>query len=385
MRFILNSFLFFVMFYSTNALAEVYRPMPVFKGDKLLIVSQPPEREPVASLVTIRELDTYYIRLLVSLKRGLPELDAQSSIKLGQLYLLRTNAKMTQAQQASYQPANVMFDNAVSSAVDKVCHQWRVVEGENEYEYINTALVIKIQNKEAPMPRGQQLIPSSMSSSFPTKMIKLYQQVLAEYVSRWNSVMYAECKRLSGAPDINRIPPVKPTHKAIGNTVFILDEAPFIEPRSNTQSDLQKAIYQIRLAQAMRQKNVELDVQNAIRQQQTYFLGMKWVMVGDWFGPGAPPKNFRPRVVSYGIEEGNIDQEEAEKLAKVCPIRMLEGRDDLYAGLWGNVDLSNNPNSQAIQRHERLMRQSLQRIRTYEKRWNQTMLPICREKLKKQN
>jgi hypothetical protein len=382
MRFILNSFfLFFSLFYSINALAEVYRPMPVFKGDKLLIVSQPPQREPIASLVTIVELDAYYSRLLVMLRRGQPEADARYFANQGQLYLLQTNAKMTHAQQANYQPANVMFDSAVSSAVDKVCHQWRVVEGESEYEYINRPLVTKIQNKEAAMPRGQQLIPSSMSSYFPTKMIKLYQLALADYVSRWNGVMYAECKRLSGAPDINHIPPVKPTHKVIGNTVFILDEAPFIDPRSNTQSELQKAIYQIRLAQAMRQKNVNTDVDAAIRQQQTYFLGMKWVAVGDWFGPGAPPKNFRPRVVSYGIEEGDIDQEEAKKLAKVCPIRMLEGRDALHAGQWGSVDLGNNP--QAIQRNDQLMRQSLQTIRTYEKRWNQTILSICRAKLKK--
>lgn len=379
--------LVFSNFYLPQALAEVDSDLPVFKGDSLLIVSQPPKREPRSSFITVRELDAYYGQLLVALKRRQPEADALYFAKKGQRYLLRTNAKMTRGQQLKYQPIEVLYDNAVSAAVNRVCswvYNTRAVEGEADSDYMDFPRLTKIHNKQELAPKGEGLLPISLTptASYPTKMAKLYQQVLADYVSRWNSVMYVECKRIGGAPDITKIAPVKVTHKPIGNTVFILDELPFTEPRPKTQSELERAIYGLRLAKAMRQKNVGADVQAAISQQQTYFLGVRVEVVADWFGRGVRPKNFKPRSISYRIEDGDIDAEEVNKLARVCPIRMLEGRDMSNSGQIGTIDFSNYPNVQYDQPHAAEMRQLFKNIRNYEKRWNQLMLPVCREKLK---
>lgn len=385
--FLIKCFLVLNALYPLKSLAEVQSALPVFKRDSLLIISQPPKPEPNSSFITVRELDAYYGQLLMALKRRQPEADARYFVNQGQRYLLQTNAKMTGEQQSKYYPAE-LSDNAIYNAINRVCpwaYSRRSVEGETDSSYINVPRLTKIHNKQELAPKGETLLPVSLipTASYPTKMYKLYQQVLADYVSRWNSVMYVECKRLGGAPDINKIAPVKVTHKLMGNTVFILNELPFTEPRPKTQSDSERAIYGIRLARAMRQKNVEADVQTSIHQQQTYFLGMKSVAVGDWFGRGPRPKNFKPRYISYHIEEGDIDPEEAKKLARVCPIRMLESRDVVGSGQIGTVDFTNYPNAQ-YQPHEAEMRQFFKSIRNYEKRWNQTMLPICREKLKKQ-
>lgn len=378
--------LVFSNFYLPQALAEVDSDLPVFKGDSLLIVSQPPKREPRSSFITVRELDAYYGQLLVALKRRQPEADALYFAKKGQRYLLQTNAKMTRGQQLKYQPIEVLHDNAVSAAVNRVCpwaYNTRVVEGEADSNYMDFPRLTRIFNKQELAPKGEKLLPISLTptASYPTKMFKLYQQVLADYVSRWNGVMYVECKQLGGAPDITKIAPVKVTHKPIGNTVFILDELPFREPRPKTQSELERAIYGLRLAKAMRQKNVGADVQAAISQQQTYFLGVRVEVVADWFGRGVRPKNFKPRSISYRIEDGDIDAEEAKKLARVCPVRMIEGRDVLSYGQVGTIDFTNYPNAHT-QPHTAEMRQLFKNIRNYEKRWNQLMLPVCREKLK---
>lgn len=381
-------YLVFITFYPPQSLAEIYSELPVF-GDRLFIVSQPPKREPHSSFVTVRELDAYYGQLLIALKRRQPEADALYFVKKGQRYLLQTNAKMTREQQIRNQPTEVLVDNAVSEAVNRVCpwaYNTRIIEGEADSQYIDFTRLTKILNKQELAPKGEKLLPISLTptTSYPTKMVKLYQQVLADYVSRWNSVMYAECKRIGGAPDITKIAPVRVTHKPIGNTVFILDELPFAEPRPHTQSELERAIYGLRLAKAMRQKNVETDLKTFIRQQQTYFLGMRIEAVADWFGSGVRPKSFKPRYISYRIEEENIDDEEVKKLARVCPVRMLEGRDVLHSGQIGTIDFTNYPNAQSAQPHAAEMNQLFKNIRNYEKRWNQTMLPICREKLKKQ-
>lgn len=385
--FLITCCLVFSSFYPLKSLAEVHSDLPVFKERNLLVVSQPPKREPRSGFITVRELDAYYEQLLVALKRRQPEVDALYFAKKGQRYLLQTNAKMTREQQIKNQPAEVLNDNAVSAAVNRVCpwaYNTRGVEGEADSSYMDFPRLTKIFNKQELAPKGEKLLPISLTptASYPTKMVKLYQQVLADYVSRWNSVMYVECKRLGGAPDITKIAPVKVTHKPIGNTVFILDELPFSEPRPKTQSELERAIYGIRLAKVMRQKNVETDARVSIHQQQTYFLGVKWVTVGDWRGSGAPPKNLVLRSISYGVEEGSIDSEEVKKLARVCPVRMLEGRDMPNSGQIGTIDFKNYPNAQDAQPHAAEMRQLFKNIRNYEKRWNQIMLPICREKLK---
>lgn len=385
--FLMICFLTFSVFYPFKSFAEVYSALPVFKGNSLLIVSQPPKREPRSSFITVRELDTYYGQLLVALKRRQPEADALHFAKKGQRYLLQTNAKMTKGQQLKYQPTEVLYDNAVSAAVNRVCpwvYNTRAVEGEADSDYMDFSRLTKIHNKQELAPKGEALLPISLTptASYPTKMAKLYQQVLADYVSRWNSVMYAECKRLGGAPDITKIAPVKVTHKPIGNTVFILDELPFSEPRPKTQSELERAIYGIRLAKAMRQKNVAADARLSIHQQQTYFLGVRVEVVADWFGRGVRPKNFKPRSISYRVEDGDIDAEEVSKLARVCPIRMLEGRDMLGSGQMGTIDFTNYPNLQYAQPHAAEMHQLFKNVRNYEKSWNQIMLPVCREKLK---
>lgn len=368
--------------YPLQSLAEVSSPTPIFKGDKLLIVSQAPKSEPLAKFITLRELDSYYENLLFALKRRQPERDASYFAAKGQRYLLQTQAKMTRDQQARYQPAE-LYDGAVQNVVNRVCPRMRIVEGEADSHYIDFSRLARVINKQEPAPQSQQLLPIELSptATYPTKMFKLYQLTIAEYVSRWNGVMYTECKRVGGAPDINRIPPVRVTHKVVNNTVFILDEPPFTNPRTNDQSELRRAIYNIRLARAMRQKNVEADLQAAIRQQQTYFLGQKWEAVADWFGPGPRPKNFVPRHISYGVEEGNIDAEEVAHLAKVCPVRVLEGLDSLSSGQWGTIDFANPV---GVQPHHEEMRQLSKNTRDYERRWNQVMLSICREKLNKQ-
>lgn len=386
MRFLLSNCILFLTCFSISSYVLASKellPVVAFKSDRLLITSQPPQKEPRNGFITILEINQYYGKLLAALRQRNPEADARYFANKGQLYLLQTNSPMTRQQRVKYYPAE-LSDSAVFEAVNKVCpsgYGTRIVEGENIYDYINLPRLAKIQNKQEKAPAGEQLIPLRDTSYYPTQTIKTYQQVLAGYASRWNSIMYTECKKAGGAPDINNIPPVKVTHKMINNTLFILDETPFTDPRAATKSDLQKAIYTTRLAQAMRQKNVDTDVQNAIHQQQTYFLGVRYEAVGDWFGPGPRPKNLVLRSVSYGIEEGNIDTEEVKKLARVCPIRMIEGRDLLQSGQIGTIDFTNYPNAQHSQPHAAEMRQLFKNIRNYEKRWNQSMLAVCRGKL----
>lgn len=382
--FLITCCLVFSSFYPLKSLAEVHSDLPVFKERNLLVVSQPPKREPRSGFITVRELDAYYEQLLVALKRRQPEVDALYFAKKGQRYLLQTNAKMTREQQIKNQPAEVLNDNAVSAAVNRVCpwaYNTRGVEGEADSSYMDFPRLTKIFNKQELAPKGEKLLPISLTptASYPTKMVKLYQQVLADYVSRWNSVMYVECKRLGGAPDITKIAPVKVTHKPIGNTVFILDELPFSEPRPKTQSELERAIYNMRLARAMREKNVNYDLQKAIGKQDTYFLGERVIAISR-----AHSRVYSARSIHYNVEEGGIDLEELKKLVTVCPIRVLEGRGLLVSGDWGTIDFTNYPNAQQSQPHAAEMRQLFKNIRNYEKRWNQTMLPICREKLVKQ-
>ncbi|MEZ5535575.1 MAG: hypothetical protein R3F02_08110 [Thiolinea sp.] len=302
---------------------------------------------PVEKLKDPKTVTAKYAALSRALRKRNPQADALHFFNKGQRYSLITNATMTYKQQERNYPGE-LHDPVISRAVEKVCPQKVLfLEGENDfdYEYIR------------PKP----------------KSVQAYQLDQAEYVSRWNETLYRECRRLGKAPDLQNIPPVKATHKIVSRLVFIIDEAPFTEPRSPYGGEISQAIYTIRLARAMAQKNPVTEAKNALARNEVYLLGQRWVAVG-----------MSGRFISFGMEEDpSITYEESQALNRACTVRMLEGYDLIRGGQSGSVDLSSRPDTQKVEQHHELTRRLSDTMTHYNRAWNRIMLPACRARLKR--
>lgn len=142
------------------------------------------------------------------------------------------------------------------------------------------------------------------------------------------------------------------THTVVGDTLFILNEKPFTNPRPNTD----KHYYQ-KLEFAIKQKNPKVDLKQAVGKGEYYFLAkLRNIRL-----LGGPRRNYTPPApITYATLYGISDH--TEQLAfykKVCPPKLIEGNfrasDTLTPTIYNN----------------------------YATQWNKELLPLCKARAEK--
>ena len=308
-------------------------------------------KDPRQLLITMEAMDAYFKEMNILLKNRSPEQAAQTIFKSQPGFLLEPTV---------FEGLYPKLPNENSSdqyTVSKVCPMKRLEGNSDPLAYVDLLKLDAIANKKQAAPRGT-LIRYKLETRYLTvpDSTRSYEKQAAEFARRWNKVMLPLCMQRAGILDLSTNRPVQATHQVIGDTLFILNEKPLLNPKKQDLSPKEERTYQARLKQALERKNPEAEAQQAIAKKQLYLLG--WIQ-NIYFDVRSPNVR-RPTRIDltdyYGI---NLPYQEKALLKKACPTKVLEGNST--QGQFSFIKLYTD----------------------YATRWNQQMLGACRAKLKK--
>ncbi len=209
------------------------------------------------------------------------------------------------------------LNNFLYSSYQKTCPV-KTLEGSYPDYYVDRNTLEKIEKSKLPKPPGELL--RWQGNVQRTAIVEAYLKEARQYGEKWARLMQPLCLKKAGVPHKSTLPPVKATHQVIGNTVYILDETTFRTPHYER---IHETLYRERIRTAIRQKNPVTDATEAISRKEAYLLSTAGMSV-----------------------------EERDLILRVCPVKKMEGED------YTNNYLFN----------------------AYKLRWNQLMLPVCRNK-----
>jgi hypothetical protein len=376
---------------STTDTASAVRHTFTGRGDDLVYIPDGTTAQPAPQKFATREaLSSHYQGMTEVLATWNPEADAALAIKEQRFYLI--GASYTDKTNLRTDEPDLAFIGINDRGnVEKACPTHYIET--SWLTQIDEERLKRIHRKQEVRPTGTLLQTFATDGSLETIVNEIpgndnFSLAAFRYAQRWNKLMLLSCMKQAGTPDLNNIPPVKVAHKVVGDSLFILDEPPFHNPRKELMSDKARAIYNIRLHQAMQQKNPEKEATAAIGRGEYYLMGSKSVWHVD-----PPPGGFKDYAGARGgvdyhpdIENLSTTETEQNALQKVCPVRIMEGREEIRSGNVGgvvgdggyNTEYMNAPANQ----HYRQMTQALgQTMTAYGACWNNTMLPVCRAKL----
>jgi len=310
--------------------------------------AQGPYTEPRKPFVTMEEMDTYFKELNHLIKTRNPEQAARFIFSRQPGFLLQANP-----MQFRY-PALPNGNSNDQVRVSEVCPLKQLEGNSDPITYVDMIKLTAIEGKQQAAPKGT-LIRYNLEKHYVSApdSLRSYQKQAADFAQRWNKVMLPLCIKRAGILDLAENRPVQATHQVIGDTLFILNEQPLLNPKKDELSPKEEQAYQARLKQALQRKNPETEAQQAIAAKQTYLLGwMENVYV--CFTSKPPPRADLTNY--YGI---SVSYDEKALLQKVCPTKLLEGN-------WTRAQPS-----------------FIKLYTDYASRWNKTMITTCRNKLKK--
>ncbi|MEN9502657.1 MAG: hypothetical protein RI964_1942 [Pseudomonadota bacterium] len=371
-----------------------------FTGDGLVYIPDGAAAQSTSQkFVTREELSSHYQGMTGVLATWNPEADAALAIREQRFYLI--GASYTDYSSRSvvggiypsiHEPDLTFIDINDRSGVEKACPTHYI---ETDWlSQIDEERIKRILRKQEAQPNGTLLKTFTPEGLLNTGVNEIpgennFSLAALHYAQRWNKLMLSSCMKRAGTPDLNNVPPIKVTHKVVGDSLFILDEPPFRNPRNEVMSGKARAIYNIRLHQAMQQKNPEQEAKAALERGEYYLMGDKSVWHVD-----LPPGSFKNYAgvrggVNYQPDIENLSTTERDALQKVCPVRVMEGREDIRRGNVGNVVGDGNTyaydsvsiNSPVNQDYRQMTQELGQTMTAYGVRWNNIMLPACRAKL----
>lgn len=313
--------------------------------------AQEPYKDPRTLFITMEAMDNYFKELNYLIKTKNPEQTAQFIFNRQPGFLLEPTV---------YEGLYPSLPNGNSNdqyTVSKVCPLKRLEGNNDPLAYVDMLKLDAIANKKQAAPQGT-LIRYKLETRYLTvpASVRTYQKQAAEFARRWNKVMLPLCMKRAGILDLTKNRPVQATHQVIGDTLFILNEAPLRNPKKEQLSPKEEQAYQARLKQALQKKNSERDSEQAINSKQIYLLG--WIQ--NVYFEVRSPNVRRPSLIDltdyYGV---TVDYREKPLLRTVCPTKVLEG--NWLPGQFSTIKLYTD----------------------YASRWNKKMLPVCRSKLKK--
>jgi hypothetical protein len=311
--------------------------------------AEAPYKDPRTLFITMEAMDNYFNELNSLIKNRNPEQAAQTMFRTRPSFLLEPNV---------YEGLYPTLPNENSNdqyKVSQVCPLKRLEGNNDPLAYVDMIKLDAIANKKQAAPKGT-LIRYKLETRYLTvpASVSSYQKQATEFARRWNKLMLPLCMQRAGILDLTIQRPVQATHQVIGDTLFILNEQPLMNPKKEELSPKEEQAYQSRLKQALQRKNPENDAKQAIAKQQTYLLGRVQNIYFDIRSPNIP----RPRRIDLATYYGlSITPQEKALLEKFCPLKILEG------------------NSQPRQ-------PSYIKLYTdYASRWNKAMITTCRNKL----
>lgn len=313
-------------------------PIPKsFLGE--ITLQNSPYTEPRSLFITTDDVENYYQKRLKALNANPAKLAAERQMALGQGFILGDSPMFNY-------PLPPNGNDSDRLKIESVCPV-RYSDGLDATQLIDVRSLELIKKGKKSAPSGRKLL----STVLPT-IAKKYNQAWSNYTKHWNQFMLPVCVQKSGIVDLSQNKPIKVTHKIIGDTLFILDEPPFVNPRKESMSVLEQKIYLERLRKAIALKNPAKEVMQAINSQNTYFLARASRGVADIRGRrfSLPPRAERADI--YGVA---VDYRES-LLSKVCPNKLIEGN-------WNHHDIT----------YDIYIK--------YATDWNNVMLPICRAKV----
>ena len=371
-----------------------------FTGDGLVYIPDGAAAQSTSQkFVTREELSSHYQGMTGVLATWNPEADAALAIREQRFYLI--GASYTDYSSRSVvggiypstnEPDLTFIDINDRGSVEKACPTHYIETG--WLSQIDGERLKRIYRKQEARPTGTLLQTVTPEGFLDTAVNEIpendhFSLAALRYAQRWNKLMLSSCMKRAGTPDLNNVPPIKVTHKVVGDSLFILDEPPFRNPRNEVMSGKARAIYNIRLHQAMQQKNPEQEAKAALERGEYYLMGDKSVWHVD-----LPPGSFKNYAgvrggVNYQPDIENLSTTERDALQKVCPVRVMEGREDIRRGNVGNVVGDGNTyaydsvsiNSPVNQDYRQMTQELGQTMTAYGVRWNNIMLPACRAKL----
>ena len=239
-----------------------------FTGDGLVYIPDGSAAQSTSQkFVTREELSSHYQGMIGVLATWNPEADAALAIKKKQFYLIGASYTDYSSRSAVggiypsiHEPDLTFIDVNDRSGVEKACPIHYIDTG--WLSQIDEERIKRILLKQQAHPSGTLLKTFTPEGLLDTAVSEIpgednFSLAALHYAQGWNKQMLSSCMKRAGTPDLNNIPPIKVTHKVVGDSLFILDEPPFRNPRNEVMSGKARAIYNIRLSQAMQQKNPE--------------------------------------------------------------------------------------------------------------------------------